>query len=133
MSDNIKVYLREKQDKLQSQWNIFLAVGNGGFLTAIGSKVLDSLYGKDCLRDPHRMLEFCLPLISIFSLGVVAAAMVPVTELVWASILLARNGEGIEEKVDRHWAKWYYWVPEVISAMCFVLGVASGALQLRSI
>jgi hypothetical protein len=128
---DIKNRLREKRDKLQAQWSLFLAVGNGGFLTAIGSKVLDALADQKA-PDGSALVELCVPLIFIFSAGLICAALIPLFELVATNRLLTQTTD-VEEAADKHWGKLWNWTPEILAASFFVGGVAYGAWTLSQL
>jgi len=129
MAHDIKAQLRDKQDRLQSRWSLFLAVGNGGFLTAIGSKVLDALYGKEHLHDIHDMLKLCLPMMILFTFGLIFSATIPVVELIRTRRIL-RLTSGMAEAADKYWDNIWNWAPEILAGVFFLAGVVFGIWQL---
>ena len=109
---------------------MFLAAGNGAALTAIGAKVLDALFGEHKLAAPKSLLKFCLPLMDWFALGLVAAALIPVFELI--TRLLSKKDVG-SMTPDAHWRHLWHWLPELGSAFFFGGGIVTGLLKLQAL
>ncbi|WP_454761718.1 hypothetical protein [Caulobacter segnis] len=129
MPDDIRDHLRKRRDALQSQWTVFLAVGNGGFLTTIGAKVLDAVYAKEKVKDIQAMTDAWLFPIGIFAAGLIFAALIPVDELRATQKYLSREGDPTQA-ADTHWNSWWNWRLEGLSALCFVVGVIWGVVAL---
>ena len=134
--DAKRTTLREKLDKLQARWSLFLAVGNGAAMTALGSKLLESLFGvnPDTDKVDHSaLLAFCFPPLFFFSLGLLAAASIPLFELIATNNRLRSLG-GTGEKAasgdDAYWDKLTNWLPEIAAAVCFMAGLGFGVVPL---
>jgi hypothetical protein len=127
--------VRGRLNDLQSRWGLFLGIGNGAALVALGSKVLD-LRAAPATAQAVAAVGFVYPSMILFAFGLMASGWVPLSELRATHGLLReqrgflqRLGSGEEIEVnafphaDGHWDAPRNWWPEILAAGCFVAGL----------
>jgi hypothetical protein len=121
---------RTRLDKLQSRWSLFLAIGNGAALAALGTKVLDVL-AKPGEGTEHMVALAFFPMLS-FAVGLIWAASIPLMELRGAQKRLREYRQGQPKKTavnedlitgDDHWDQFRNWIPEIGAAAFFCMGM----------
>lgn len=134
-------YGRSALDKLQARWSLFLAVGNGAALTALGSKIIDVLAGEPT-RTAKTLLALAFPSIWLFALGLVAAGVIPFFELLGMAekVRLQRQslrhvesglGDSYEPDVSQ-WDSLWAWTPEILATLLFMAGLLWPLVRLTS-
>ena len=133
-------YARAALDKLQARWSLFLAVGNGAALTALGSKVIDVLAGEPT-QPGKTLLALAFPSIWLFALGLVAAGVIPFFELLHVAEKIRSQrqslrhvesgGDSLEPDVTQ-WDNIWAWTPEILAALLFTAGLLWPLVRLTS-
>lgn len=121
----------ERDHQLQSKWLLGLAIANGGALTALSAKTLDVI-GKPVDATAKAAVALAVPCLWLFVVGFIAVGAALLQELI-------RNQNGAyfaHRTLTLHAARqdittldtfgrptWKAWLPELLSAACFVGGL----------
>lgn len=122
----------ERAYTLQNRWLLWLAVANAGALTALASKQLEAL-SKAGNDEAYAAFALIHPSMWFFFFGIIAAAVAALQELfnnmneaksLHNSLRIMQNQPGSVSYQPFNFPTLRQWLPEIMSAACFLGGLA---------